>query len=1527
MKLFSVIFFIIFSIGTIFSQVVHIKDVNNSHYNFIEINEKYNISIIGEFLLLISYDNSSTFSYLNIPDQLLIADEYLDAEIINSTTYIIYGKKYFYKTIDSGKNWKKVYQVNNQILINDSEFDEDKILVGVGYNGTTIISYDKGETWILKKISSSNNLNKVKFLKESNSWYIGGDKLYLKSFKFSDSTIAWVTYSLLNNIIDLQVLNGQILELQQSSNNSVDNFIVKYNSSLSPLKKIEVKGKSLLGAKMFSNGDIVCNNENNLFLIEQNSSQLLFVKDSIYKDNSNKSSIKNMNLDKEYLLITGNEGAIGKLNNTTNLLKYIPATFTSNISECMKDSLKANSDYQYADSYEWRLNNELISTSKNIQIKYPEKIGDHLLTLKVVYKNNFDFTSVYFKVLENQFSNLITFPKKDTTLCFGDYYTPRVKVKSSYDDQFYINIFDSTNNSMLLEKQKLNNSTFYGFSKVFKKTTTLLITISGDTKCGYQEEIYRVNLKVREDLSKSFVSLNDKLIFCANEKQIARYILKDTNNIYTLNNIEIQKVNPKDTISQELKYYCCDLYRFTFDKIQSKITQCISYRANNIISDIIIRPFPESTIKFSDNVFLNTDSIDVSDFKGGKKNLLTIHNANNSLVYSDTLNNKISIKQSGKYVLNFKTTNEFNCTNNFTKEFYISEQKNQIDTTLCYRTERNDIVFTKTKIDRNQNIIQAGFFHVNSSEIEYLAPKHTNFYIRKIDKKGKLVWEKMYPVDSLKTNGVLNYFIITDIDVDNDNNINVLFNFRYKRGSFFKEGYKKLNFELISDTLIYDYSSEGLNYFTKFNENGDMILSRKLSPFSYYLNTYLISNSNKNFFLGHSLSASFEEIDKYGDYLNTTGLNYLWEVRGQYLPPINGYYQVFDFIENITDLNSRSGMKQLHNGDFIAFHYYNNQSVNQSVYLMLYDARLNIKKKFYVGETFSSQEILDNRALFNVGCFDIDLNDNIYFTYLDMIYKIDKELNMIWKKNTINMAHRFVKFVPQNNCLFISSYSTNNSCIFDKKRYLSINQSNQSNNSIIILDVISGDVLNYFVKKFAQEPLYFSSFIDNYSNVYFTEGYGNDGSSYYPSFYKEHFSFFSKLSLNNCNEDNKIFKLSYLDTIKYCHFDSLENNYSFAISNNIGIDSIKYKIIDYKNEIESIDLVTDFTLDVKYSTKSEYFTLITYSSSSIDTFLVKRLINKKPVFDIPKINCSNATSLIKFDFNEKITIDNSANYLVNAYNLDLSKSKKDQYLLPYSGYYKNECILDDTLQIVKTFPIKNELLFKTDNCLNEAQKIVAKPFDSKHYFSLNNKSSFTTDTDSIAYSKFNKGINQIFVKSIDTNDCILLDSILINHIDNSFTLNKNYKLNCGGNVDIRIPNSMKSVLWSDSTTSFLHNFKNQLPYKNDTLSYYVSSIDSFGCRYLNYFDVIYNCQTNSINQNYFSEKVLYPNPFSDLLYIQFVNSLPKFISIHSQQGNLVYSRNSILDSEELKLDYLASGVYFLTIEEEGNIYTQKIVKL
>ncbi len=1521
MKLFSVIFFIIFFIGTIFSQVVHIKDVNNSHYNFIEINEKYNISIIGEFLLLISYDNSSTFSYLNIPDQLLIADEYLDAEIINSTTYIIYGKKYFYKTIDSGKNWKKVFQVNNQILINDSEFDEDKILVGVGYNGTTIISYDKGETWILKKISSSNNLNKVKFLKESNSWYIGGDKLYLKSFKFSDSTIAWVTYSLLNNIIDLQVLNGQILELQQSSNNSVDNFIVKYNSSLSPLKKIEVKGKSLLGAKMFSNGDIVCNNENNLFLIEQNSSQLLFVKDSIYKDNSNKSSIKNMNLDKEYLLITGNEGAIGKLNNTTNLLKYIPATFTSNISECMKDSLKANSDYQYADSYEWRLNNELISTSKNIQIKYPEKIGDHLLTLKVVYKNNFDFTSVYFKVLENQFSNLITFPKKDTTLCFGDYYTPRVKVKSSYNDQFYINIFDSTNNSMLLEKQKLNNSTFYGFSKVFKKTTTLLITISGDTKCGYQEEIYRVNLKVREDLSKSFVSLNDKLIFCANEKQIARYILKDTNNIYTLNNIEIQKVNPKDTISQELKYYCCDLYRFAFDKIQSKITQCISYRANNIISDIIIRPFPESTIKFSDNVFLNTDSIDVSDFKGGKKNLLTIHNANNSLVYSDTLNNKISIKQSGKYILNFKTTNEFNCTNNFTKEFYVSERKNQIDTTLCYRTERNDIVFTKTKIDRNQNIIQAGFFAVKSSNVDHNAPRHTNFYLRKLDKQGVLIWEKMYPIDSLKKDVIIKYFFISDIDIDKENNINVLFNFRFTSVNYDENERVVINFGLILDTLTDNKLSRvnNLNYFTKFNEKGEMIVSKKISRFFTGINNFLISNSNKNFYIENSVYQNgidcFVEIDKQGVHLNRIGFERLWQVGSQYYPPFEGYYKGHDFIDNITDQNPQSGMKQLHNGDFVVYQYYHDQSVNKSIFLTLFDARLNIKKKFYIGENT------------NIGCIEVDLNDNIYFAHSNTIYKFDKELNLVWKKSTTNLSHRFLKFIPQNNTLIISSYSSTNSCIFDRDKYISINQSKILNNSIIILDAHSGNFLNYFIKKFAQEPICFTSFVDDNSNVYFNEGYCKDLSYYSATRYNEYVSFFSKLSLGNCKSADKIFKLSYLDTIKYCQYDSSESRYAFSISNNIGYDSLKYKIIDNISQLESFDLVSDYTLDIKYSTNSDYFTLITYSNSSIDTFYVKRLLNKKPIFDIPKINCSNATSLIKFDFNEKITIDNSLNYLVNAYNLDLSKSKNDQYLLPYTGYYKNECILNDSLQIVKTLPIKNELLFKTDNCINEIQKIVAKPFDSKHYFSLNNKSSFTTDTDSVAYSKFNKGINQIFVKSIDTNDCILLDSILINHIDNSFTLNKNYKLNCGGNVDIRIPNSMKSVLWSDSTTSFSHNFKNQLPYKNDTLSYYVSSIDSFGCRYLNYFDVIYNCQTNSINQNYFSEKVLYPNPFSDLLYIQFVNSLPKFISIHSQQGNLVYSRNSILDSEELKLDYLASGVYFLTIEEEGNTYTQKIVKL
>ena len=61
-------------------------------------------------------------------------------------------------------------------------------------------------------------------------------------------------------------------------------------------------------------------------------------------------------------------------------------------------------------------------------------------------------------------------------------------------------------------------------------------------------------------------------------------------------------------------------------------------------------------------------------------------------------------------------------------------------------------------------------------------------------------------------------------------------------------------------------------------------------------------------------------------------------------------------------------------------------------------------------------------------------------------------------------------------------------------------------------------------------------------------------------------------------------------------------------------------------------------------------------------------------------------------------------------------------------------------------------------------------------------------------------------------------------------------------------------------------------------------------------------------------------------FLDFNNNNTKIISIFSQHGNVLYLKKSDNKSEELKLDFLASGVYLLTIQEEGITYSQKIVK-
>ncbi len=140
----------------------------------------------------------------------------------------------------------------------------------------------------------------------------------------------------------------------------------------------------------------------------------------------------------------------------------------------------------------------------------------------------------------------------------------------------------------------------------------------------------------------------------------------------------------------------------------------------------------------------------------------------------------------------------------------------------------------------------------------------------------------------------------------------------------------------------------------------------------------------------------------------------------------------------------------------------------------------------------------------------------------------------------------------------------------------------------------------------------------------------------------------------------------------------------------------------------------------------------------------------------------------------------------------------------------------------------------------------------------------------------------------------------------------------------RIASSQNSKLKSKNTYSYqLPQTSNiQLPTSNEQY-YRIKAVDKDGSVACS--DVIADQQTNQyINQ---STIQLYPNPVKDVLHISGLNaSSNTSLSILNEQGNLLRSMNVSADTYDLNVSQLKQGTYYLMVETNGKVNTQKFLK-
>jgi hypothetical protein len=72
---------------------------------------------------------------------------------------------------------------------------------------------------------------------------------------------------------------------------------------------------------------------------------------------------------------------------------------------------------------------------------------------------------------------------------------------------------------------------------------------------------------------------------------------------------------------------------------------------------------------------------------------------------------------------------------------------------------------------------------------------------------------------------------------------------------------------------------------------------------------------------------------------------------------------------------------------------------------------------------------------------------------------------------------------------------------------------------------------------------------------------------------------------------------------------------------------------------------------------------------------------------------------------------------------------------------------------------------------------------------------------------------------------------------------------------------------------------------------------------------------------------MYPNPVEDVLNIQ-VNAIGNndYISVYGIDGQLVWTQKITSELTQLNTSALASGVYMVQFNQNGNISTQRFIK-
>ncbi len=1584
MKLILSFLFLIFISLNVDSQIQHIINPSNDKINFAEINERFNTSIVGYDDLYISHDNSTTFNKLDISSIKLNALSFNSAVIIDENTYVFVGGNIFSSgivtTTNAGKSLELTHSQAGSFLL-DVEYNGEYI-IAVGEFGQILRSVDRGKTWIMNQ-PISNNLTSIIYNEASKEWIIGGQNVRLIS---KDNGLNWTIEKTNGLIKSLQFTNQKILELLVNDSVSTTNI---YNNNRDLIKTFTSKSKFYNQSFIIPTGKIFSHDGYSLYTNDTINGNIYFINDSIYSD-SKKQDISYINQDKTYALIVGSNGAIGKYSFNNSLTEYIPSTFNYTADNtCVKDSLTGYPTYNHAEKYEWYLDEKLIST-KN-KLVYKPSPGQHILSLIVYNQNNISKTSKnivttkpFFPKFLFSIDTLVCFNEL-VNLSLSN------NSPSNNKTTYYYDIFDLNNNLKATNQFKNNSAQYSLGNlkeqksiqiKVYDNCTNLDSIVNfhinvdpelessfkiKDTVIGFcngqipyfkmfntnKNLIYKVNdieYTINDTLSLKLDQYGNKIVYleikskngCVlSRRKVAESVLSIPNVKFSFlqNCMEINDTN-------KVIFTKGDINRWTFSKKPDYFQNDnsnqlgILYKEKGIYE---IELYTETKYNCKDS---NKQKIYVSD----SKSLLTTYNecsvTNNERKLNLNETNYRYLFENSKRIIN----TEIDSKGNIIQSGYYRYDPGYGET--------GQPIFLLRKLNQNGEVL----WEHGPKSFEFWDTKCTAIISSKIDENDNIICLLRFtPPYRAKITDTLTYRLLYKL-------INYNYNLNYLKPVYFLMKFKS-NGEMyfakylgnmwidfsdmtISKNSIYLIGNQGgkpifnildtlgNNLFSNLNKPDDnhlFVITDKFSPFIKF--TYRNNVAVERDYL--DLSLRFEKLcdntfvccwysEKSTKCLLADGKEVIIPENSKFVFTYKIGYGIINckvLTTNMTSISTLTGTNDPPETDVVPkIEVDQNQNIYlyESQYIGYYDFFGNVNDATKYPPFSKTNSIILNDTLSNT-----TISNHSY------VAKLNSNLETQWVNYGQSQNIKACSVI--NDTLYMSGFASQPPVLINNGEVYSITTPRKKTLYTFIINSLDGKVLNtsFILPKDTSKILDELYFFNKGSIIYRTiDIFPNNGLKFRNeqlrrvSFKNCNYYVPSKTTFNSC----QYFVLSYKDTISYC-INSEKKSFNLEVFEYQNIDSISYKIIS-KDSIYKEGKLSIFNNKINFETPvylSNFKLILSKNGKDLDSIIIVNILNKPISFSYDSIMCSNNVNKVKLLSEGTITFNNSIQQ--NEYDYYTRLNDTSQYIhLPYKYQYLNKCEIKDSLKI-KIIRSKNKYKYDTTMCTNGNARFYALPYINQHFISyypdLEGRSNeFTLERDSVIFGLYNQGKTNFIIKTIDTNNCVFFDSIQINFQNRKKLINDEYNLQCNDSINLNPLNQYNSsFIWINSEKDTVNYINTKSTHFGDNL-YSIKVSEGINCNYIVSAKVINSCKpVNLIENSLQSHFNIQPNPFTESITLHFEDEKNRTVNIYSQQGALINSiiiKNKI---ENINLNFLPAGVYFLNLKEDNFNSRFKIVKL